>query len=164
MKLDFCPTCGATLTAQDDTHYRCENGHDYFNNPRAAVAIILVNPEGQLLFAERAREPQKGKYDFPGGFVDYGETGQQAIEREAEEELGITPQSLTLVTTVSNHYDALTTTVDLIYICREWDGEITPADDVASVTWQPISFIEGPEFAWPEGYKHLPELLKSMLA
>lgn len=163
MKLDFCPTCGATLEAQDSTHYRCINGHDYFNNPRAAVATILVNANGELLFAERARNPQKGKYDLPGGFVDFGETGEQAAMREAKEELGVTPRSLTLVATVSNHYDALTTTVDLIYICREWDGEITPDDDVASVAWKPISFIEGPDFAWPEGYKHLPELLRNVL-
>ena len=164
MKLDFCPACGADLSAQDNTHYTCVNGHDYFNNPRAAAAVILINSKGELLFGERAREPQKGKYDFPGGFVDFGETGEQAAEREMQEELSVKPLDLTLVTTIANHYDKLTTTVDLIYICRKWEGELQPADDVASLVWKPLSFLEGPEFAWPEGYKHLPEALRAILA
>lgn len=164
MKLDFCPTCAAAMHALDDTHYRCVNGHEYFNNPRTAAAIILVNDRNKLLFSERAREPQKGKYDFPGGFVDFGETAQAAAARELEEELGVTSQDLTLITTVANHYTELTTTVDCVYICRTWEGEITPDDDVASVAWKPISFIESPEFAWFDAYKHLPEILRDILA
>jgi mutator protein MutT len=163
MKLDFCTACGAELSAQDDTHYKCVNGHDYFNNPRAATAIILINDKDELLFAERARNPQKGKYDFPGGFVDFGETAETAARRELQEELGVESQRLELITTIANRYDELTTTVDCIYICRAWTNEILPADDVASISWQPVSFIETSAFAWPEGYKDLPQTLHDYL-
>jgi mutator protein MutT len=148
MKLDFCPTCGAALTAANPTVYHCQNGHEYYNNPRAGVAIILTDGQGNVLFARRGREPQKGKCDFPGGFVDFNENAPEAAVRELHEELDITPDSLELIGTVKNAYDPLTSTVDCIYLCPAWQGELTAQDDVAALEWHPIDFLRSDEFAW----------------
>jgi 8-oxo-dGTP diphosphatase len=65
-----------------------------YKYPRAAltVDIILiagpiVNP--MLLLIQRKNEPYKGKWAFPGGFLDMNETLKQAAERELEEETGV---------------------------------------------------------------------------
>lgn len=163
MKLEFCPTCGLPTQKLDNTHYRCEAGHDYYNNPRAAVVIILLNKNNELLYSKRAHDPMKDKFDLPGGFVEFGENATEALLRESQEELGITPTDAKLITTVSNHYIENVTTVDCIYLCHAWEGELLPADDVISVEWHPLEFMQSDQFAWPEAYKPLYEMLQEQL-
>jgi ADP-ribose pyrophosphatase YjhB (NUDIX family) len=50
----------------------------------------LLPVDGGLLTVRRAIDPGKGKLTFPGGFVNYGESWQQAGVRELQEETGIT--------------------------------------------------------------------------
>ena len=58
---------------------------------RLHVAVgVIVDDHGQLLIAKRAAHlHQGGLWEFPGGKVDEGETIQQALRRELDEELGI---------------------------------------------------------------------------
>lgn len=162
MKLDFCPTCGQRLQQQTPTHYRCENSHDYYNNARAATAIILINDREELLFSRRARDPRQGYYDFPGGFVDFGESAYEGAVRELKEELGIQPGQLALLTTVTNQYLELVTTVDCVYTCRSWQGEFAPADDVSALEWHSLAFMHSDQFAWTT-YEPVYELMHSRL-
>lgn len=151
MKLLFCPECAAPLAKQSDTKYECPKGHPYYNNPRTACSIIFINDHGELLYAKRAHEPARGKYDFPGGFLDYGENGYQAAKREIREELGveITRDNLELIDTSANYYTENVTTCDLVFICRRWKGDFRPADDVAACEWKPVDFLLTEAFAWP---------------
>jgi ADP-ribose pyrophosphatase YjhB (NUDIX family) len=86
----FCPKCGADgLVSDDGKSVRCRAcGFRYFHNMAAAVMGILVTPSG-ILLARRGQDPGKGMLDLPGGFVDYGETLEEALTREIQEELGI---------------------------------------------------------------------------
>jgi mutator protein MutT len=100
--------------------------------------------DGKALFVIRGREPSKGAYDIPGGFVDFGETPEQAAVRELTEELGITvyEDDLTLLTTFGNEYTYKDTDIyctDIVYVVTEWEGEFTPMDDVADCMWLPFS-------------------------
>ena len=54
----------------------------------AAVAVILVPVGSGLLTVRRAIEPRLGELSLPGGFVDLGETWQEAGAREVREETG----------------------------------------------------------------------------
>ena len=164
MKLNFCPECAAPLRKQDATTYRCDQGHPYYNNPRAACSIILVNEQGELLYAKRARDPAKGKYDFPGGFLDYGEDAWQAARREAAEELGISiaPADLELIDSEANTYMEHVTTCDFIFLCRSWQGEPVAADDVAALEWHDVGFLRTDRFCW--SYPYLFDTLQTKLA
>lgn len=155
MKLHFCPECAAPLAKLTSTRYRCERGHSYFNNPRAACSVVFMNAAGELLYAKRAREPLAGKYDFPGGFLDYGEDAYQAAQREMLEEAGlhVAAADLQLIDTSANHYQENITTCDFVFLCSTWQGSPEPADDVAALEWHPIAFLRSPRFAWP--YPHL---------
>lgn len=55
---------------------------------RANVGIILSNPTGQLFWARRVRQPA---WQFPQGGIQTGETPEQALHRELQEEIGLAP-------------------------------------------------------------------------
>lgn len=53
------------------------------------VCGVIKNDIGEVLIVQRGKEPNKGKWEFPGGKVELGETHEQALARELNEELGI---------------------------------------------------------------------------
>lgn len=57
--------------------------------PLTTVVSVIQNKKGEILMLRRAKQPQKGKWAFPGGKLQAGETIQQAAERETLEEIGI---------------------------------------------------------------------------
>jgi 8-oxo-dGTP diphosphatase len=58
--------------------------------PVLVVAAALYDPEGRVLIAERpAGKHMAGRWEFPGGKVDPGESEGQALTRELLEELGV---------------------------------------------------------------------------
>jgi len=68
------------------------------------VAVVLVPiQEGGVLAIRRAIDPQRGKLALPGGFVDFGESWQQAACREVFEEtsLELSPSELRLLKVVT---------------------------------------------------------------
>ena len=72
-------------------------------------AIALVNNDGRILLAKRPRnKPMAGLWEFPGGKIENGETPEQALIREIDEELGVnTKQScLAPISFASHAYDA----------------------------------------------------------
>lgn len=56
--------------------------------PRVAVDPLIIK-DGKIVLLRRGIEPFKGMLEFPGGMVEYGETVEHAVVREAEEETGL---------------------------------------------------------------------------
>lgn len=83
-----CGFCGAAYTS--DTWPRecgaCQQ--TTWRNP-TPVAVVLQPVDGGIILVRRNIEPQIGKLALPGGYVDYGETWQQACARELFEETGV---------------------------------------------------------------------------
>ena len=61
----------------------------FFINSSAAVAALIVDENRRLMLVTRGIEPNYGKLDLPGGFIDPGESAEHAVERELFEELGL---------------------------------------------------------------------------
>ena len=102
-KNSHCSYCGHPFVANQSWPRRCANcGNMSFVNP-LPVTIVLVPVDGGLLLVRRNIEPHKGKLALPGGYVDLGESWQEAGAREVLEETGITidPESIQLVTVYS---------------------------------------------------------------
>ncbi|MBU2560394.1 NUDIX hydrolase [archaeon] len=49
----------------------------------------VIERDGKILLIKRKNEPFKGDFALPGGFVEYNESAEDAIKREAEEETGL---------------------------------------------------------------------------
>lgn len=100
-----CPSCrtpSPTFTHGKRLH--CEQcGFEFFQNTAAAVGALIRSGE-HILFLRRAREPGYGLLDVPGGFVDPGETLEEALRRECLEEIGEEPVHLTYFCSLSNTY------------------------------------------------------------
>ena len=166
MNFKFCPNCGRQGTVQklDNTNYECSIcAWHFWNNAKAATSIAFVKDD-KLLVVQRKREPNKGKYELTGGFVDYGESAYDGAIREAREELGITlePQDLELAAVYWNNYNPGISTVDIVFIVRNWRGSPRPGDDVAAAIWKPFNFIYNPDFC--QTYTNLDTIIQKRLS
>lgn len=94
----FCAFCGVSFATVKDWPRSCAGcGETTWRNPLpVAVAIVPVvsNDRVGLLTVRRAIEPHKGELSFPGGFVDLGETWEEAVVRELNEETGFTGEAM----------------------------------------------------------------------
>ena len=62
-------------------------GYAAFYNPKPVACAIPQTPDGRLILMRRGFEPRRGHWSMPGGFVDLGESVEQAAIREVMEEL-----------------------------------------------------------------------------
>jgi ADP-ribose pyrophosphatase YjhB (NUDIX family) len=88
----FCPRCGAGAPRIDfPRSLACEAcGFAAYYNPKPVACAIPRDPgSGDVILLRRGFEPGRGLWTFPGGFVDLGESVEQAARREAREELDI---------------------------------------------------------------------------
>ena len=92
------------------------------------AAVVLVDADGRVLLAQRPKgKAMAGLWEFPGGKVEPGETPEAALIRELHEELGIdTWASCLAPLTFASHGYAEFHLLMPVFICRRWDGIVTP--------------------------------------
>jgi len=94
------------------------------------AACALIDTDGRVLIAERpAGKPMAGLWEFPGGKVDPGERPEDALIRELNEELGIVVNEACLapLTFASHTYTEFHLLMPL-YVCRRWQGVVSPRE------------------------------------
>jgi 8-oxo-dGTP diphosphatase len=89
-----------------------------------------------VLLIRRGHEPFKGSYALPGGFVEVGETVEDACRRELMEETGVKLGKLSLVGVFSDPTrDPRGHTVAVSFLSRVRSAKATAGDDAAAVEW-----------------------------
>ena len=137
----FCPGCGEnSFVANSEKSFKCEKcGFTFFINSAAATAALIFDNADRLLVVVRKFDPAKGTLDLPGGFVDPGETVEQALRREVKEELNIEVSELVYFGSFSNFYEyagIVYSTTDMAYQCRiDNIADIKPGDDVETFSF-----------------------------
>lgn len=132
----YCPKCAAPGPKVSGGRYiACGScGFAYYHNTAAAVAAI-VESNGRILLTRRAKQPKAGLLDLPGGFADYGETIEAALERELREELNIEVADIRYLISAPNIYvykDIPYHVMDLFFTCRcENASFLKTSDEIA---------------------------------
>ena len=132
--LRFCPRCGASpFQVRKGRSFVCPQCQfQLYINSAAAVGALIQDEKGNLLLTRRAKPPMQGALDIPGGFVDLGETAEDALRREIREELNLTLHSLQFFLSSPNQYvyGGLTYfTLDLAFECKVQDFTELKFDD-----------------------------------
>jgi len=85
----FCGRCGAPMEAKATERAKLCPRCGLHHFPRLAPAIIVLVERGRALLLARSRHFAKGMYSVIAGFVEPGETLEEAVVREVREEIGI---------------------------------------------------------------------------
>ena len=104
--------------------------------PALATDCVVVDAKGRVLLIRRGHAPFKGKYALPGGFVEVGETVEDACRRELLEETGVKVRRLELLGVYSDpKRDPRGHACSVAYLARV--GRATPraGDDAAAAEW-----------------------------
>lgn len=121
-----------------------------YTYPRPAVTVdaVLIGNRNSVLLIERGREPYKGKWALPGGFIELNESLEEACRRELEEETGVRIGELKQFKAFGAvDRDPRHRTISVIFYTFTEDELIARAgDDAAKVQWFPITQL--PELAF----------------
>lgn len=127
----FCPVCGAKTDDPGQNPFRCPKcQHTHFFSPVTAVGAIIVDESDRVLLITRARDPGKGMYGMPGGFVDPQESLEEALRREVLEELNLQATSVRYLVSYPNEYGysgAIFPVTDAFFLC-----EVESFDSIAA--------------------------------
>ena len=126
-----------TLSEKEYQEYGKHSKKDY-QCPSLSVDAIILNKNDEILLIERKNPPQG--WALPGGFVDYGESLEDAITREVKEETD-------LVVTEANQFRAYSNpardprlhVVSMVFRCFVKDTTLAKSgDDAKALKWYPL--------------------------
>jgi 8-oxo-dGTP diphosphatase len=164
-ELKFCPYCAGSLErrmVEGRMRHVCMSCDEvYYQNPLPAATALVVNDCGQLLLGKRAVEPARGQWCLPGGFVELGESMEQAALRELQEETGLVAGSGAFVGCFYQNSQYYGGVIIFGYRIDVVLGEPAAGDDMQALRY--YSFDHLPPIAF-ESHRRLIELFKQQLS
>lgn len=110
------------------------------------VAAAIIQKDGKILCCQRGYGEFKGGWEFPGGKLEPGETGEQAAVREIREELEIAIGDLEYLCTIEHDYPSFHLTMSC-YLATYLSGKLhenahedikwLDPDDLRTIDWLP---------------------------
>ena len=133
----FCPFCGEKLEKKDiegrERLFCRQCVEPIYENPIPATCIVVSDEFDRLLLVKRNVEPQKGKWCLPGGFMELGETPEQAALRELKEETSLIGEINLLLGAMANSNPVYNTVLIVGYLVTNFEGEIKAGDDASDI-------------------------------
>jgi ADP-ribose pyrophosphatase YjhB (NUDIX family) len=146
----FCPRCGGGLDrrvvkANEPKRLVCQVCSFIFYQDPKVVAGTVISLDGGIVLLKRSVEPALGKWVFPGGYVDRGESVQDAAVRETKEESQLDVQLGPLLNVYSY---TRSPNVIVVYVADVIAGELAAGDESLEarifspndVPWQELAF------------------------
>ena len=102
--------------------------------PLLTVDVIIRRRDDSIVLVKRRNPPFKDLYAIPGGFVEHGETVEEATKREAKEETGLDVRIRRLIGVYSDpDRDPRGHVVTIAYLAEDIGGELRPSSDAREV-------------------------------
>ncbi len=128
-KRKFCPFCGFV---------------DY-KNPLPSVAIVGIK-NNRVLLIKRGREPHKGLWTPPSGFIEYGESPEDAGLRELKEETGMQGEIKQLLGVHSHNSYIYGNILVIIYYAEITNGKLRAGDDAEDARFFELNKVPDMKF------------------
>ena len=104
-----------------------------YKNPAPTIDIVITDGK-RVVLVKRGREPFKGKWALPGGFVEYGERVEDAVVREVNEETGLETKIIDIIGVYSDpNRDPRGHIVTVVYLLNVQGGRLQSNDDASDV-------------------------------
>jgi ADP-ribose pyrophosphatase YjhB (NUDIX family)/GNAT superfamily N-acetyltransferase len=127
----YCPRCGATMerrVVDEREREVCPAcGFVFYRNPVPAVGVVVALEE-KIVLVRRRYEPRAGYWALPAGFMELGESTEEAAIRECHEETGLLVRVDHLLG-VYSFGEGQQTGLLIIYAATATGGELVAADD-----------------------------------
>ena len=124
-----------------------------------AVGVILNDNQEVLIALRPAQSHQGGLWEFPGGKVEEGESVEHALNREFEEELGISVQGCTALTQIRHEYSDKSVMLD-VWRIDKFSG-IPLGREGQAIEWRAISKLRAVDF--PKANERIIRVLNSLV-
>ena len=116
----------------------------------SVTADGIVSDGNRIVLIRRGREPYKGSYALPGGFLNYGEKLEHCATREVQEETGLKTEIVDLVGVYSDpSRDPRGQVITAVFELKVTAGAIKGGDDASSAEWFHIDKL--PKLAFDHG-------------
>ncbi len=127
-------------------HTQVENSIKYGRKPALATDGVLIK-DGKILLVKRGREPFKGRHALPGGFVEHGETVEEAVIRELKEETSLKTEVVRLLGVYSDpKRDPRGQVISVVWQLKLIGGKLKAGDDAVDAVWVDIRKLPGMAF------------------
>ena len=141
----FCPRCGQPADVDYPRSIRCPHcGYGAYYNPKPVAAAIPVTAAGEIVLLKRGFDPGKDLWTFPGGFVDLGESVEEAARREVREEIEVDVELTDIVGVYSRSDDRV---VLIVFAAKIQDEPQTTPEALQveafapdEIPWQELAF------------------------
>lgn len=119
-----------------------------YKNPAPTVDIAITDGK-RIVVVKRGREPFKGKWVLPGGFIEYGETAENAAVREAFEETGMKVKLTSILGVYSApDRDPRGHHISIVFVATALNGEPIGGDDAAEAAWHDLGSLRTGDLAF----------------
>jgi ADP-ribose pyrophosphatase YjhB (NUDIX family) len=163
MEYSFCPKCGGkfdfrVIKPSEPARLVCaECQFVFFLDPKVAAGALFLL-DGGIVMVRRSIEPGSGKWVFPGGYVDRGETVRSAAIRETKEEVNLDVRIVSLLDVYSY---AESPVIVVVYTAEIVSGKLMAGDEALEARAFNPEAIPWTELAFPSTFEALRAYVRS---